>query len=258
MLKLFPLKIPTDSDIGLRFKTAAEKAGLTYWELLGRMLKWWESQPDSQLTLFPDHTKRITMLETELETLKNMVANLVTTNTQTVPAKEPAPEANKIPDRIPCTVEDFKAAWESLEGGNIYVDIFALRRRLAWSRDEFDAMLRKLRDDGMIQLHAGDAGTLTPDEIADGFTDENGFRMGSVTWEEGEQMPEKPADEPEPVPEPEPEVESKPEPTAPVEPPAKRRGRKPKQESSPAPAPMPEAPPVPSPRKRGRPPKARS
>ncbi|MDR1048805.1 MAG: hypothetical protein LBL51_03535 [Synergistaceae bacterium] len=77
----------------------------------------------------------------------------------------------------------FRSAFTELERGDIYVDLFALRRRLGWPRDAFDAMLRSLRDAGTIQLHAGDATTMTPDEIADGFVDENGFRMGSVTWE---------------------------------------------------------------------------
>jgi hypothetical protein len=82
----------------------------------------------------------------------------------------------------PRTEEEFRAAFWELERGEIFVDIYALRRRLGWPREVFDAMLQKLRDAGMIQLHAGDTTTMTADEIADGFVDKNGFRMGTVTW----------------------------------------------------------------------------
>jgi hypothetical protein len=138
--------------------------------------------------------------------------------------------------------EEFKKAFDLLERGDIYVDLFALRRRLGWPRDVFDTMLRSLRDAGTIQLHAGDATTMTPDEIADGFVDENGFRMGSVTWE-GAQTPAKPKPEPS-------------APVEPVEPQAKRRGRPPKKpETVPAPMPEPSATEDLPKRKPGRPPK---
>jgi hypothetical protein len=80
------------------------------------------------------------------------------------------------------TAEQFRAAFQELEQGKIFVDIHALRRRLNWSREEFDTMLQKLRNDGRIHLYAGDTSTMTPDEIKDGFVDKNGFHMGSITW----------------------------------------------------------------------------
>ena len=43
-------------------------------------------------------------------------------------------------------------------------------------------MLRRLRDDEAVQLHAGDVTLMTPDQVQDGFVDENGFRMGTMTW----------------------------------------------------------------------------
>jgi hypothetical protein len=94
----------------------------------------------------------------------------------------------------------------------------------------FDTMLRSLRDAGTIQLHAGDTTTMTPDEIEDGFIDENGFRMGSVTWEG--KPPMKPA-----------KTAAKPEPSTPEEVPAtvKRRGR-PLTKPETVPSPMPEPP----------------
>jgi hypothetical protein len=78
--------------------------------------------------------------------------------------------------------EAFRAAFQELEQGKIFVDIYALRRRLNWPKEKFDAMLQKLRNAGTIHLYVGDATTMTPDEIADGFVDKNGFRMASLTW----------------------------------------------------------------------------
>ena len=57
-----------------------------------------------------------------------------------------------------------------------------LRKTLGWPRNIFDSALRQLRDAKLIQLHAGDASLMTPEEVKDCFTDENNFRMGTVTW----------------------------------------------------------------------------
>ena len=80
------------------------------------------------------------------------------------------------------TREKFKAAFDSLDRGRIFVRICDLRRSLGWPREIFDGMIRDLRDDETIQLHTGDASLMTPDEVADCFIDENNFRKGSVTW----------------------------------------------------------------------------
>ena len=76
----------------------------------------------------------------------------------------------------------FREAFDALDKGRIFVRICDLRRKLDWPRDVFDEMLRTLRDDETIQLHEGDASTMTPEENADCFTDENNCRMGTVTW----------------------------------------------------------------------------
>ena len=80
------------------------------------------------------------------------------------------------------TQEKFKAAFDELDRGKIFVRICDLRRRLGWPREVFDEMLRDLRNRRVIQLHTGDASLMTEDEVADCYTDENNFRMGSVTW----------------------------------------------------------------------------
>ena len=80
------------------------------------------------------------------------------------------------------TQEKFKTAFDELDRGKIFVRICDLRRRLGWPREVFDEMLRDLRNRRVIQLHTGDASLMTEDEVADCYTDENNFRMGSVTW----------------------------------------------------------------------------
>ncbi|MDR1741808.1 MAG: hypothetical protein LBR38_08225 [Synergistaceae bacterium] len=62
------------------------------------------------------------------------------------------------------------------------VAIGDLRRKLGWPRDEFDDMLRRLRDTEEIQLHASEGGHNDPNEV---FVDENGFIMDSVSLTHG-------------------------------------------------------------------------
>lgn len=80
------------------------------------------------------------------------------------------------------TEAKFREAFDALDMGRVFVRIPDLRRKLGWPREVFDDMLRTLRDNGTVQLHTGDASLMTPDEVADCFTDENDFRKGSVTW----------------------------------------------------------------------------
>ena len=89
--------------------------------------------------------------------------------------------AAKTVERI-ATVGEFHKTFDLLDNGRIFVRICDLRRNLGWPRDVFDKMLRDLRDNDVIQLHTGDASLMTPDEVADCFIDENGFRKGSITW----------------------------------------------------------------------------
>lgn len=78
--------------------------------------------------------------------------------------------------------EQFHAAFRELDRGSIFVRICDLRRRMGWPREVFDDMLRRLRDNEVVQLHAGDVTLMTPEQVEDGFVDENGFRMGTMTW----------------------------------------------------------------------------
>ena len=48
-------------------------------------------------------------------------------------------------------------------------------------RENFESFLKKLRDTEQIQLHSGDVTVHSAEENTKGFTDENGFRMGTFT-----------------------------------------------------------------------------
>lgn len=94
-------------------------------------------------------------------------------------SENPAP---KIPEKEDYTLEKFKAAFDELDNGKIFVRICDLRKKLSWPREVFDEALKILRDQEIIQLHTGDASLMTPQEIQDSFIDENNFRLGTVTW----------------------------------------------------------------------------
>ena len=65
--------------------------------------------------------------------------------------------AHDVNDSGEYTQERFKAAFDELDRGRIFVRICDLRRRLGWPREVFDGMIRDLRDKEIIQLHTGDA-----------------------------------------------------------------------------------------------------
>ena len=68
----------------------------------------------------------------------------------------------------------------SIEGA--FLSVSAICAAVWAGREVFDDMLRRLRDDEVVQLHAGDVTLMTPEQVEDGFVDENGFRMGTMTW----------------------------------------------------------------------------
>lgn len=77
--------------------------------------------------------------------------------------------------------EQFFMAFRDLDRGRVFVRVPDLRRRLMWPREVFDGLLRVLRDEEALQLHAGDVTLMTPDEVEDCFVDEFGARKGTVT-----------------------------------------------------------------------------
>ena len=100
---------------------------------------------------------------------------------------EQEPEIYKPATEIVSTkkqIKEFKQAFDELDNGRIFVRICDLRKKLNWPRETFDETLKNLRDEEIIQLHEGDASTMTAEENKDCFTDKNGIRMGTISWNE--------------------------------------------------------------------------
>ncbi|MBI5724651.1 MAG: hypothetical protein HZA50_11880 [Planctomycetes bacterium] len=76
----------------------------------------------------------------------------------------------------------FAKAVRELDRGQIYIRIHAVRDRLGWTRERFDRMIETLRDEGVIQLHAGDITTMSKEEVEKSFVDENNFFFATLTW----------------------------------------------------------------------------
>ena len=115
------------------------------------------------------------MTEGELEIARRVAALAGSFQEAMEGAPEPRAEA--------VTREALESAFFALEEKSCgFVRICDLRRRMGWPREVFDDMLRRLRDDGAVHLHAGDVTLMTPEQVEDGFVDENGFRMGTMTW----------------------------------------------------------------------------
>lgn len=83
------------------------------------------------------------------------------------------------------TRERFKAAFDELERGRVFVNIPELRKKLNWPHDVFDEMLRKLRDEETIRLVKTEVGNF---DVKDFFYDEDNQRRGMVTWNDEEQI----------------------------------------------------------------------
>jgi hypothetical protein len=96
--------------------------------------------------------------------------------------KKPEQESKKESFKLDVSEERFESAYREIEGGKFFVRVCDLRRRLGWTRREFDAIAAALRDAGKIQLQAGDTAYFDERDIADSFVDENGFRMLTLMW----------------------------------------------------------------------------
>jgi hypothetical protein len=78
--------------------------------------------------------------------------------------------------------ELFQTALSTIGKGRRMVYLYMIRRHLNWSRERFDALIRKLRADYRIQLHGGDPSVMTEDQVRDSFMDERGTLHISVSW----------------------------------------------------------------------------
>lgn len=82
----------------------------------------------------------------------------------------------------PITEGAVKAAWNELHKEHDVVRICDLRRSLNWPRYVFDEMIRSLRNSMAVNMAQAEERQFTKDELADCWMDENGYRMGTISW----------------------------------------------------------------------------
>jgi hypothetical protein len=75
----------------------------------------------------------------------------------------------------------FREAFDELDKGRIFVRICNLRRQLRWDEERFNSLLRQFRAEGIVQLHTGDISSMSEEDIAQSFTDENNFFYVTLT-----------------------------------------------------------------------------
>lgn len=82
------------------------------------------------------------------------------------------------------TLENFRSVYDELHQFREFPRICDLRKKLDWSREAFDGMIRTLRDNRTIQIFRADESMMTQDEIRDCFVDENRIIQGIMIWNE--------------------------------------------------------------------------
>ncbi len=94
-----------------------------------------------------------------------------------------APVAPDSPTATPADpVQAFKQAYDAVGPDTHFVEIYKIRRKLNWSRQQFDDVLMQLMTDGHIVANLGNPGDLTQDEVLASYRDEYGDLFITVTW----------------------------------------------------------------------------
>ncbi|MGL6193807.1 MAG: hypothetical protein ACRC2T_03185, partial [Thermoguttaceae bacterium] len=78
--------------------------------------------------------------------------------------------------------EQFRAAYDRQQKGGYFARICDMRRDLNWPKEQFDAVLKELRDAWVIQLHPGDMYGMTPQDVDESFTAENNALYLNISW----------------------------------------------------------------------------
>jgi hypothetical protein len=193
MTKVISLKVP-DEAAGLQGRIAgtAKKAGIPVWQLLVRMLDAWDKRHGAPIgnswAEWRDSIEaEVTTLRMKVEEIKAQGYSSLLAN-QVVPVQGSDTKTKKL-----CKVNHinqilkeshtlssfdifaFSAVYGKLEHDH-HVRICDLRASLEWSDEQFDAVLRQVRDDGLYSLQAENTECMTDDQIANSFMDENGIR----------------------------------------------------------------------------------
>ncbi|MFO7886237.1 MAG: hypothetical protein R6U68_15585 [Desulfobacteraceae bacterium] len=79
-------------------------------------------------------------------------------------------------------VAAFKSAYDDLIKGKRHVYIYAIRRKLGWTRHEFDELLDTLLTKGRVAGFPGDPSRLASDQVKDSFQGRDGDLYIAVAW----------------------------------------------------------------------------
>lgn len=76
----------------------------------------------------------------------------------------------------------FKSAYDKIGKGRNFVRIHQIREYLNWPDLQFDKVLEQLMADYIVELHGGDPGSLTQEQIENSYTDNKGILYITLTW----------------------------------------------------------------------------
>ncbi|MFO7886642.1 MAG: hypothetical protein R6U68_17665, partial [Desulfobacteraceae bacterium] len=79
-------------------------------------------------------------------------------------------------------VVDFKSVYDDLIKGKRHVYIYAIRRKLGWSRPDFDELLDRLLTEGRVAGFPGDPSRLSSGQVKDSFQGRDGDLYIAVAW----------------------------------------------------------------------------
>lgn len=102
--------------------------------------------------------------------------------TESVQKEKKAPLPAPPPKNREAMIRAFKKAFDETGAGKNFVFIYRIRRRLDWSRQAFDNLMKTLREEGYIAAHPGNPGELDSDEVADSYQDRFGELYITISW----------------------------------------------------------------------------
>jgi len=76
----------------------------------------------------------------------------------------------------------FHEAYKTIGKGRNFIRIHRIREHLNWPGDQFDAVMKSLVQNYQVELHGGDPSSMSDDEIANSFKDENGQLFLTISW----------------------------------------------------------------------------
>jgi len=186
-------------DIGLEINKQVEAGKLTDNEYTRSAAQWimdkWDSAKgmyDNVDALLEDlevnpqrETKEEGMLHNAKSDILNQLRRVATGTehgesiTSEVPQElTPVTAEGEYAIKPPVSEESFRDMFDEAAKfrGGLYARISDMRKLLGWTKDQFDGMVKNLRDKGHLQLQTGDTNYYTDDDMKNSFIDENGVQ----------------------------------------------------------------------------------